>query len=582
MFAFVKKMLSAYGDSFAPKIVEVLKHGYTLNEFRRDSLAGLTVSVVSMPLAMALSIASGVTPAQGMYTAIVAGFFISLLGGSRYQIGGPTSAFVVVILNVMQTYGYNGLALTMIVAGVTLIIAGYFKLGTYIKYIPYPVVVGFTVGIGLLLISTQLKDFLGYHIASLPADFVAKIKVYVSEADKVSWQAIMLSILSLSVIFYLRYKKSKIPAYLAAVVVSTLLVFVFGLNVDTIGSKFGGLPHFLPMPKLPQLDLEILPKVIPSGLTIAFLTSIESLLSATVVDSMSGDNHNPNAEIIGEGFADLICLLFTGVPATGAIARTATNFKAKAYSPVAGMMQSVFLLLFMLVFAPAAQYIPLACLATVLMLIGINMLSFAKVYKLLTGLRGDRYTLLATILLTILVDLNTAISVGFIMASIIFMHRMSKQMEIETDEQTLEYTHGGRDLNQMLHEKGVMSIRMSGPLFFGTTANLAKSFRKIGEAPKVLIIRMGFVPMVDASGANAIVEFVKKLKKYDTKIIFSNVKKQPRRVLKEAFQQEGLHHNVVSAATTFENAVKMAQRYLKKPISAAELKAAEAIDNLEK
>lgn len=563
MFALVKKFGEYYLKNFTPKLVERLHKGYNLDKFKRDCVAGLTVAVISIPLAMALAIASGVTPAQGLYTAIVAGFFIALLGGSRYQIGGPTGAFVVVIFGVMQQYGYDGLAMTMLIAGMVLIIAGYLKLGTYIKYIPYPVVVGFTAGIGLLLISTQVKDLLGLQIDNVPAEILPKWNVYIHNFDKLSWSSVVISVFTFAAIFYIQFKKPKLPAYLISVVGATLIVAVFGLDIATIGNKFGGIPHFLPMPQVPDFDWNLFFKVIPSGLTIAFLAGIESLLSATVVDGMSGDNHNSNAELVGEGIANIACVFFMGVPATGAIARTATNFKARASSPIAGIMQSVFLLLFMLLLSPAAKYIPLACLSAVLIIVGWNMMNVEKIYKLLLGPRGDRYTLLTTLLLTVLVDLNTAISVGFIMASVIFMHRMSREIEIETDEEVLEDVGGGRDLAEVLHKKGVMSLRLSGPLFFGGASQVSRFFKTIQDAPKVLILRMGYVPVVDATGANIIVEFVKKLRKTNTKIIFSNVKKQPRRVLHQAFLEEGINSRTISVASTFENALKMTRRYLK-------------------
>ena len=563
MLALWKKFQQFYGRQFAPKIYEVLKTGYDTEKFRRDCISGITVAVISIPLAMALAIASGVTPAQGLYTAIVAGFFIALLGGSRYQIGGPTGAFVVVIFGVMQQYGYDGLAMTMLIAGMVLIIAGYLKLGTYIKYIPYPVVVGFTAGIGLLLISTQVKDLLGLQIDNVPAEILPKWNVYIHNFDKLSWSSVVISVFTFAVIFYTQFKKPKLPAYLISVVGATLIVAVFGLDIATIGNKFGGIPHFLPMPQVPDFDWNLFFKVMPSGLTIAFLAGIESLLSATVVDGMSGDNHNSNAELVGEGIANIACVFFMGVPATGAIARTATNFKARASSPIAGIMQSVFLLLFMLLLSPAAKYIPLACLSAVLIIVGWNMMNVEKIYKLLLGPRGDRYTLLTTLLLTVLVDLNTAISVGFIMASVIFMHRMSREIEIETDEEVLEDVGGGRDLAEVLHKKGVMSLRLSGPLFFGGASQVSRFFKTIQDAPKVLILRMGYVPVVDATGANIIVEFVKKLRKTNTKIIFSNVKKQPRRVLHQAFLEEGINSRTISVASTFENALKMTRRYLK-------------------
>ena len=572
MFGFMKKALGFYEKNYAPKLVEVIKNqGYSYKKFKTDASAGLTVSVISIPLSMALAIASGVSPAQGLYTAIVAGFFIALLAGGRYQIGGPTGAFAIVILTVLNGYGYQGLLMTMLITGGVLIIAGLLRLGTYIKYIPYPVVLGFTAGIGLLLISTQFQDLLGLQIQNVPAAVFPRWNTYLHNLDKLTLASTFIALMSFGIIFYLQAKKPKLPAYLICVAASILVVMIFsmfGVEVTTIGSRFGGIPHFLPAPTIPDFSFDLFFEVLPSGLTIAFLAAIESLLCATVADGMSGDNHNPNVELIGEGIANVITMFFGGIPATSAIARTATNLKAHAYSPISGMMNAVFILLFMLLLAPLAKYIPLSCLAAVLTLVGWNMLGIDKMLKVIEGPRGDRYTLIVTLALTLLADLNTAISVGFIMSSIIFMHRMSREMEIETEEEVLVDQGGGRDLTQVMSKGGVMSLRLSGPLFFGAASQVSESLKKLSEAPKVLILRMGYVPLVDATGAHIIVDFVKKAQASDMKIIFSNVKKQPRRVLKEAFQHEGINSHNISTASTFENAVKMARRYLRENIKA--------------
>ena len=564
MYGIIKRLFVSYGLNFAPKLYEVIRSkGYNTQYFRRDAVAGLTLAIISIPLGMAFAIASGVSPAQGLYTAVVAGFFIALLGGCRYQIGGPTGAFVVIIFNTLQQYGYAGLTMTMLIAGIVMIAAGYLRLGTYIKYIPYPVVVGFTSGIAVLLFSTQVKDMLGLDIASVPAEFLPKWRVYLENLGKFSWTAVFITVLSFGIIFYVKFRRPKLPAFLLGVVGSTLIVSLFSLHIDTIGSKFGGIPHFIPLPKIPEFDIDLALKVMPSALAIAFLASIESLLSATVVDAMSGDNTNANAELIGEGIANLASACFMGIPATGAIARSATNVKAKAYSPVSGIMQSVFILLFMLLLSPAARYIPLACLSSVLIIIAYNMFNFPKFWHLLQGPRGDRITLIVTFLLTVMVDLNTAISVGFIMSSVIFMHRMSREIEVANDESVLEYVSRGQDISDTLNEKGVISLRLSGPLFFGGASQVSMFFRQMHDVQKVLIFRMGSVPVVDASGANILVEFIRKLKQYDTKIIFSHLKAQPRRVLHDALTKEGLIKDI-STASSFENAVKMTKRYLRK------------------
>lgn len=567
MLNLLRRLWTGYENNYAPKLLEVIKNqGYKTENFKQDASAGLTVAVISIPLAMALAIASGVSPANGLYTAIVAGFFIAMFAGGRYQIGGPTGAFALLIFNVLQNYGYQGLMMTMLITGGVLILAGLLKLGTYIKYIPYPVVLGFTGGIGLLLITTQFKDLIGLQVENLPTEVFPRWKAYLSNLDKLSLSSVFIALFSFALIFYIQLRRPKLPAYLLTVAGAVILAVVlsfFGIEVDTIGSHFGGIPHFLPAPKFPDFNFDLFVKVLPSGLTIAFLAAIESLLCATVADGMSGDNHNPNAELIGEGAANLICMLFSGIPATSAIARTATNLKARAYSPVSGMMNAVFILLFMVLLSPLAKYIPLACLSAVLTIVGWNMLGIGKMIKVIEGPKGDRYTLLVTLLLTLLADLNTAISVGFIMSSIIFMHRMSREIEIETDETVLTSTGGGQDLSRFLAQDGVMSLRLSGPLFFGAASQVSSYLKTLPKAPKVLIFRMGYVPVVDATGANLIVEFVKKLQQYDTKIIFSNVKKQPRRVLHEAFLREGITNHNISTASNFENALKMTKRYLR-------------------
>ena len=559
----LKKIKKAITKHFVPKLFEVVKKRYTVNDFKRDAIAALTVAVVSIPLAMAFAIASGVDPAKGLYTAVVAGFFVSLLGGSRYQIGGPTGAFIIIILGVVAQHGYTGLLLTMILAGIILIIAGALRFGTYIKYIPYPVVTGFTAGIGLILISTQIKDLFGLEIKEVPSAFVDKWESYFSHLGTMNFSTVLVSILAFMTIIVLKKKYPRSPFYLLSVVLSTIVAVILGLNVDTIGSRFGEVPHFLPMPEMPSITLNSMMLLLPSAFTIAFLAGIESLLSAKVVDSMSGDNHNPNVELIAQGTANIATAFFGGLPATGAIARTATNFKANAYSPVAGILHAVFILLFMAVLAGVAGYIPLACLSVVMILIGWNMLSIDKVKKLLTAPKGDRNTLIVTLLLTVFVDLNTAISVGFVMASIIFMHRMSHQIAIENEDKLSKEKFGGENIAESLVDKGVIALRVSGPLFFGGVDEVSLFLNQFKTAPKVLILRMGQVPLIDASGANLIVEFIKKLKKQGTKVIICNIKKQPRRILHHVLLQERVNWKTLSVASDFKNALKMARRCLK-------------------
>ncbi len=547
-------------NDYMPKSAEILQQGYSFSNFRRDCISGLTVSIVSLPLAMALAIASGLTPAQGLYTAIVAGFIIALCGGSRYQIGGPTGAFAILVLEVLQAHGYNGLIAAMLLTGIILIFAGICKLGSYIKYIPYPVVIGFTAGIGLTLITSQIKDLLGMNLDSLPKGFLDKWWTYIGNLPNTNIYSALISIVSLGLYVFIRKFTPKIPVYLAILVVTTLLSVGLNLPVETIGSKYGDLPKTLPMPQLPELSLDLFRNVFASALTVAFLAAVESLLSAKVVDSMSGDAHNPNAELIGEGLANIGSAFFMGLPATGAIARTATNYRANAYSPVSGMMQSVFLFAFMFGLSPLVKYIPLAALALILVVIGWNMLNLDKMWGLCKSQAGDRWTLMVTVLLTVLVNLSAAIAVGFIMAAVIFMHRMSKEIELANMENMVQ------DINvavaQDLRDKKIVVVRVAGPLFFGVVSEISQFFRQIESRPNVVIIRMGHVSMIDASGANLIVEFIEKMHKNHTKVIISNIKTQPKRILHQAFANAHIQLSDISTASNYDKAVAMAKRYV--------------------
>ncbi len=565
MHFILQKIVDNYHKRFTPKLPEVLRaRKYNITHFKQDCIAALTVSVISIPLAMALAIASGVSPAQGLYTAIIAGFFIALFGGCRYQYSGPTSTFVVIVLTVLGQYGYDGLAMVMLLAGIILILAGFLKIGSYIvRYIPYPVVVGFTSGIGILLISTQVKDLLGLRIANVPTAFLPKWESYFNHFDNVNGWAIVVAGVAAGCIWAIKKYRPTWPVFLISVVVSAVVVGLFGLNVETIGKQFGDLPHFLAMPRSPEFSFSLMFQLFPTALTVALLGGVESLLSAKVVDGMSGDNHHSNTELIGEGVATIACTFFGGLPTTGSLARTAANFKAGAYSPISGIMHSVFLLFFMLIFAGAVRFVPLTCLAVVLTLVGWNMLNVRKISTLMHARPGDRYTFVVTLLLTIFVDLNTAISVGFMMASIIFMHRMSHEIEFDTKSRVSNEKVAGKIITRDLAEKGVVSFRVAGPLFFGGIEDIAHFFNDMKIKPRVLILRMGQVTMVDASGANLIVELIRKFQDSGGRIILCNMKRQPRRVLHDTFLQEEIPLANISAASTFANAVKMAKRFVK-------------------
>ncbi len=565
MHALFQELMAYCRKRFTPKLPEILhKRKYTIDLFKRDCIAALTVSVISIPLAMALAIASGVSPAQGLYTAIIAGFFVALCGGCRYQYSGPTSTFVVIVLTLHAQYGYDGLTMVMLLAGIILILAGFLRIGSYIvRYIPYPVVVGFTSGIGILLISTQVKDLLGLRIDKVPTPFLPKWETYFQHFDNVNGWAMVVALIATGCIYGVKKYRPQYPVFLISVIVSTLFVAIMGLNVETIGKQFGDLPHFLPTPRLPELNLSLAFQLFPTALTVALLGGIESLLSAKVVDSMSSDNHYSNTELIGEGVATIACTFFGGLPTTGSLARTAANYKAGAYSPISGIMHSVFLLAFMLIFAKTVRFIPLTCLAVVLTLVGWNMLNVRKVTTLMHARPGDRYTFIVTLLLTIFVDLNTAISVGFMMASIIFMHRMSHEIEFDTHSRLPKEKTGSKTVTRELAEKGVVAFRVSGPLFFGGIEEIAHFFNEMEIKPRILILRMGQVTMVDASGANLIVELIRKFQKNGGHVILCNMKRQPRRILHDTFKLEEIPLANISAASTFANAIKMARRFVK-------------------
>ncbi|NCQ22666.1 MAG: sodium-independent anion transporter, partial [Sphingomonadales bacterium] len=413
-------------NSYTPKLITVFREGYSLGTLRADTIAGMTVAIVALPLAMALGIASGASPDKGLVTAVVAGFLISAMGGSRVQVGGPTGAFVVVIFNVIAQHGYDGLLIATFLAGFILIAAGVLRFGQMIKFIPHPVVTGFTAGIAVIIASSQVKDFLGLSIAEVPAEFVPKWQAYWSAMASTSWATLGVGAGSLAIIILLRKFAPKLPAFLIAVLISSIAVVVLKLPVDTIGSRFPDIPAGLPMPSLPEISLAKINAVLPSAFTIAFLAGIEALLSAVVADGMIGTRHRSNQELIGQGVANLGSALFGGLPATGAIARTATNIRSGAQTPVAGILHAVFLLLFVLFATDLMAFVPMAALAAVLFMVAWGMSEYERFLALLRMPNSDRAVLLLTFGLTVLVDLTVAIGVGVTLASLLFMARMAE------------------------------------------------------------------------------------------------------------------------------------------------------------
>ncbi|WP_447932553.1 SulP family inorganic anion transporter [Sphingopyxis fribergensis] len=518
-------------ETYTPKLLTVFREGYSAATFRADAIAGLTVAIVALPLAMALGIASGASPDKGLITAVVAGFLISALGGSRVQVGGPTGAFVVVIFNVIANHGYDGLLVATLLAGLILILAGVLRFGQMIKYIPHPVVTGFTAGIAVIIASSQVKDFLGLAIDRVPADFIPKWQAYLGALQSASWAAIGVGVGALAMIIGLRKLAPRLPGFLIAVVVSAFVVALLKLPVETVGSRFPDMPAGLPIPTLPDVSLAKITAVLPSAFTIAFLAGIEALLSAVVADGMAGTRHRSNQELIGQGVANLGSALFGGLPATGAIARTATNIRSGAKTPVAGMMHAVFLLLFILFGTDLMAYVPMAALAAILFMVAWGMSEYQRFLALLRMPNSDRAVLLLTFGLTVLVDLTVAIAVGVTLASLLFMARMAETVEVDGSAMR-DADLDAEDLDQRDDlPPGVEVFRITGPFFFGVAGELLDTLRRVGQSPRVIILRMRLVPLLDASGAQALEEFVEQARLAGAQIILSGVQPQPRSML---------------------------------------------------
>lgn len=516
-----------------PRSVSVLKEGYCFSKLWADMLAGSTVAIIALPLAMAFAIASGVSPEKGLYTAIVAGFIISLLGGSKYQIGGPTGAFVVVLYAVVLRHGFDGLVIATILAGLMLFFMGVFKLGNIIKYIPYPVTVGFTSGIALIIFSSQIKDFFGLPIVTMPVEFTEQWALYAEEVLHVNYYSLMIGLVSVVLLLKLRYRFPRIPAPIIVIILSSLIVYIFGLPVETIGSKFGALPSMLPSPSIPPFSLEKIRAVFPDAITMALLGAIESLLSCVVADGMTGDRHHSNKELMAQGIANIGSALFGGIAATGAIARTATNIKAGAYSPVSGMIHALMLLLFMFLFSKWIVLIPLCALAAILIVVAWNMSEFHHFKAIaLKSERNDVVVLLMTFFLTVLIDLNTGVQTGIMLAALLFIKRMIDVTDIVdkrkdfavalgVEDEELEEDHNA--ITCKIVPKSVEVYEIDGPFFFGVADRLKNILDFLKLPPKIFILRMRHVPMIDASGLHALEEFFELCKVNGTTLVLSGV-----------------------------------------------------------
>jgi SulP family sulfate permease len=512
-------------EAFTPKLVTVIREGYRASDFRADAIAGLTVAIVALPLAMALGIASGASPREGLVTAIIAGFLISALGGSRVQIGGPTGAFVVIVAGVIAAHGFDGLILATLIAGGILIVAGYSGVGRLMRYVPMPVVTGFTAGIAVIIASSQVGDFAGLRTGSVPADFIDKWSAYAGAVATINWLALAVGAGTLGLIIILKGVAPKWPGYLIAILAATTAAALLKLPVETVGDRFHAMATGVPLPRMPKFSLAMLHEVVPSAFVIAFLAGIEALLSATVADGMTGRRHRSGQELVGMGVANIVSGFFGGLPATGAIARTATNIRAGGRSPMAGMFHALFLLVFTLVAGQWLALVPMTALAAVLLMVAWGMSEFDRFVALVRTDAGERALLLLTFLLTVFVDLTVAIGVGVTLAALLFMMRMS-----ETAGLVAMNAEEEPGLREQLPE-GVEVFRFTGPIFFGVASEMLEGLRRAGERPRAIVLRMEEVPYIDATGANALATFTRQAKHAGTEVWLAGLNEQPREFL---------------------------------------------------
>jgi len=547
-----------FSELFTPKIVTVFREGYRVAHLRADVIAGLTVAIVALPLSMAIAIASGASPAQGLYTAIVGGFVVSVLGGSRFQIGGPAGAFIVLVSTAVHTHGMDGVLLATILAGFMLAAVGFLRLGTYIKFIPYPVTVGFTAGIAVIIFSSQIKDLLGLRLVEQePGELLDKLQVLWEYAGTFEPRAVMLSLATIAVIVAVRRLRPHWPGMLIAVAAAAAATAFLQLPVATIGSQFGGIPNSFPMPALPAIDLNRIREVLPTAVSFALLGSIESLLSAVVADGMTGRRHRSNCELVAQGAANIASGLFGGICVTGAIARTATNIRAGAHSPVAGMLHSAFLLAFLLLAARLASFIPLAALAGVLATVAWNMAEKAAFANLLRASRGDAAVLLTTFLLTIFRSLSEAIIVGFALGSVLFIHRMSRATAIAAHTPFVEEDQADsppamrQPYDEMIaKDPFVVVYRITGAFFFGAAASIGSVLDRVSATHRALVIDLAAVPFVDSTAANMLEGLARKASRRHVHLVLTGTSHEAR---------EGLFaHGLKPPLVRYERSIEVA------------------------
>jgi SulP family sulfate permease len=530
-------------ELFCKKDADGVGFVYSWSAFGKDCVSGLIVGIVAMPLAMAFSIAAGGTPAQGLYTAIIAGFLVSALGGSRFQIAGPTGAFVVIIYGIIGRHGMAGLVAATIIAGALLIVMGLFGLGKFIKYIPYPVTTGFTTGIGLLIFSQQVKDFFGLDIAKSSPGFIEKWIQHFSAARTIEMATLAVGIGTVAIIVILRRFVPRIPGAAVAVLTFTVVCYIFKLPPPTIGDVFGSIASSaLPTPNFPAISFATIRDVFPDAFSIALLAAIESLLSAVVADGMSGDHHNSNTELVAQGIGNIASVIFGGIPATGAIARTATNIKSGAVSPVSGIVHSITLVLFIMFLAPAATMIPLACLSAVLMVVSWDMSNLGRFFRIVkTAPKSDVFVMLSTFTLTVLVDLTFAVEIGVLLAVFLFIRRMVEIADVkpQNDDVISALAMGNIEKNtekniRALYRKDIEVYEIDGPFFFGVADMLQNTLLHLAKAPKTVILRMRAVPAIDSTGIAALESFLMNCHSRKIRLVITEIRSQPKNALEKS------------------------------------------------
>lgn len=543
-----------------PKVLDTLK-GYSFSIFAKDCIAGVIVGIVALPLAIAFAIASGVSPERGLFTAIIAGFLVAVLGGSRVQVAGPTGAFVVIVYGVVQKYGYDGLVIATIMAGIMLIIMGVARFGSVIKFIPHSVTIGFTAGIALIIFAGQWSNFLGLGL-KVPEDFVGKIVQVSTHVCMINWAALVIGLVTIAIIIYTAKVSPKIPGSLVAIILSSAVVAIWQLPVETIGTRFGAIPTSIPLPRLPAVDWSIIQVLMKPALSIALLGAIESLLSAVVADGMIGGKHRSNMELVAQGVANVASPVFGGIPATGAIARTATNVKAGGRTPVAAIVHSVVLLLIMLFFGTLAGYIPMACLAGILCVVSYNMIEWRAAKALIKASKSSALVFITTFLLTVFFDLSLAIEMGIILAAVCFIRGMTEYTHIDEidDDDLVRYSTLTEQQRKDLPDN-VRVYEIHGPLFFGAAYKFKEAMAELSEAPRAIIVNMKHVQTIDSSGLHLLIEVQKMFIQRKTQLILSH----PQRKVLASMQRYGVvaHLGKENIVPHFAQAIKRVNEIIK-------------------